>query len=184
MHFSLPLRATAIILKKKEQGVSVQVTKLGCLTLVSLAATGCLSASAGSETGAMSGGSLCDESRRWGRIGATHALQVVPQVFEDENGRLYHFDLKGRGGLYYLDARCGVGTYAECAFTATRSTGGRFQFSDISIFGLWETQYAYYLLYSVVTPKSASERRQRRVVQLGDPPVEICNQIGDYSNLM
>ncbi|MXV11151.1 hypothetical protein DYQ93_08965 [Xanthomonas sp. LMG 8992] len=83
-----------------------------------------------------------------------------------------------------LDANCGWGSYAECSFTARRSDGGTYQFSDLSSFGLWETEDRLYLLYRIVSPKGEADARKRRIVKLGDPPKEVCNQIGDYSRLM
>ncbi len=110
--------------------------------------------------------------------------QITPMVVESDAGRTYHFDLDGSAGLQTLDARCGWGSYAECAFTARRSNGGTYQFSDLSSFGLWRTTDGLYLLYRIVSPKAETDARKRRVVKLGNPPKEVCNQIGDYSNLM
>ncbi|WP_295921529.1 hypothetical protein [uncultured Xanthomonas sp.] len=96
----------------------------------------------------------------------------------------YHFDLRGTGGLQSLDASCGSGSYAECNFTAHRLDDTAYQFSELSTFGLWQVQGRLYLLYRIVSPKNDAVARKRRLVELAEPPVEICNQIGDYSDLM
>ncbi|MBB5941900.1 hypothetical protein [Xanthomonas sp. 3307] len=62
--------------------------------------------------------------------------------------------------------------------------GKAYRFSDLSTFGLWQKEGRLYLLYRIVSPKNDTAARQRRVMALADPPVELCNQIGDYSNLM
>ncbi|KAB7768311.1 hypothetical protein CEK68_06195 [Xanthomonas sp. LMG 12461] len=105
-------------------------------------------------------------------------------VVESDAGRTYHFDLDGSAGLQTLNASCGWGSYAECAFTARRSDGKAYQFSGLSSFGLWKSMDGFYLLYRIVSPKGEADARKRRIVKLADPPKEVCNQIGDYSDLM
>ncbi|PPU66398.1 hypothetical protein XcodCFBP4690_02460 [Xanthomonas codiaei] len=83
-----------------------------------------------------------------------------------------------------LDASCGWGSYAECSFEVTQSDGASYRFSEISSFGLWQTQQGLYLVYRIVAPKDKAAEAKRKVVKVGDPPVEICNQIGDYSDLI
>lgn len=127
---------------------------------------------------------LCAQSHHWGDTVASPAHQIVPQVSEDGGGRSYRFDLAGRGGLLSLDASCGLGTYAECAFTAVEQDGTTYRFSELSTFGLWDWQGRLYLLYRIVSPKDEVAAAKRRVVRVDDPPVQVCNEIGDYSNLM
>ncbi|WP_254459392.1 hypothetical protein [Xanthomonas sacchari] len=130
------------------------------------------------------GEALCKQASDWDRGSPVPGLQITPTVVEGDAGRAYHFDLGGKGGLQALDANCGWGSYAECIFTARRSDGGTYQFSDLSSFGLWETEGRLYLLYRIVSPKGEADARKRRIVRLGDPPQEVCNQVGDYSRLM
>ncbi|MBB2804744.1 hypothetical protein [Xanthomonas arboricola] len=131
-----------------------------------------------------SGPSLCAEVLDWGSASASQALRMTPQIVEDENGRSYHFDLGGRKGPRYLAASCGIGVYAECSFDATCSNGHVLRFSELSTFSLWKSREEFYLVYHVVVPEGELEKGLRRVVKVDDPPSEICNQIGDYSNLM
>lgn len=149
-----------------------------------LATTGCTYRFAQIGMDKPSGPSLCSEVLDWERISAPRALRVTPQIVEDENGRSYRFDLGGRKGLRHLEASCGFGAYAECSFEATDSNGRVFRFSEMSTFSLWESRQEFYLVYHVVDPKRKSDKGLRRVVKMDDPPSEICNQIGDYSNLM
>lgn len=149
-----------------------------------LATTGCTWIFAQIGVDKPSGSSLCAEVLDWESANTTQALRVTPQIFEDESGRSYHFDLDGRGGLRYLDASCGFGAYAECSFDVIQSNGEIFRFSEMSTFGLWETRQGFYLVYRVVAPKEKYEKGLRRVVKVGNPPSQICNQIGDYSNLL
>ncbi|WP_295942922.1 hypothetical protein [uncultured Xanthomonas sp.] len=111
-------------------------------------------------------------------------MQIAPTVLEGDAGLTYHFDLHGSSGLQALDASCGWGSYAECLFTARRSDGEAYRFSDLSNFDLWKTEDGLYLLYRIVSPKAETDARKRRIVKLGNPPKEVCNQIGDYSDLM
>ena len=153
------------------------------LLLMPVLAAACASASA--DDGSTVGSTwLCEQSRSWGTTAASPAHQIVPQVSEDDSGRSYRFDLAGRGGLRSLDASCGVGTYAECVFTAAGTDGTTYRFSELSTFGLWESQGRLYLLYRIVTPKGGADAGKRRVVKVDNPPVQVCNEIGDYSNLM
>lgn len=80
--------------------------------------------------------------------------------------------------------RAAGGAATPCAFTAYQVDGKAYRFSDLSTFGLWQKEGRLYLLYRIVSPKNDTAARQRRVMALADPPVELCNQIGDYSNLM
>ncbi|UZB01804.1 hypothetical protein OM948_10860 [Xanthomonas citri pv. fuscans] len=166
------------------QGVFMKIKSVGCVAFALFFITGCTVVSAGAAMSAPSGASLCEESRGWGGAGSTQAIQVNPQVSEDDSGRSYRFDLGGRGGLKRLDASCGWGSYAECSFEAVRSDGASYRFSEMSTFGLWETKEGLYLVYRIVAPKEKAAEGKRRVVRVGNPPAEICNQIGDYSNLM
>lgn len=128
---------------------------------------------------------LCDRARTWSPSDdAADAQVIAPQVQESDNGRTYHFDLPGRAGLRTLDASCGWGSYAECSFVAVQADGHQYQFSDLSTFGLWEYHGALYLLYRIVDPKDAPAAAKRRLVKLDHPPSQVCNQIGDYSDLM
>ncbi|MEA9822998.1 hypothetical protein VDF98_06095 [Xanthomonas campestris pv. raphani] len=165
----------------------MKIKSVGCVVLALFFITGCTAVSAGADMSAPSGDSLCEQSRGWGGAGSTQALPINPQVSEDDSGRSYRFDLGGRGGrggLKRLDASCGWGSYAECSFEAVRSDGESYRFSEMSTFGLWETQQGLYLVYRIVAPKEKAAEGKRRVVRVGNPPAEICNQIGDYSNLM
>ncbi|APR11215.1 hypothetical protein BI315_00290 [Xanthomonas citri pv. citri] len=166
------------------QGVFMKIKSVGCVALALFFITGCTVVSAGADMRAPSGASLCEESRGWEGAGSTQAIQVNPQVSEDDSGRSYRFDLGGRGGLKRLGASCGWGSYAECSFEAVRSDGASYRFSEMSTFGLWETKEGLYLVYRIVAPKEKAAEAKRRVVRVGNPPAEICNQIGDYSNLM
>lgn len=127
---------------------------------------------------------LCSQASDWTDGASVDVKQMTPMVVESDAGRTYHFDLHGSAGLQTLDASCGWGSYAECVFTARRSDGGTYQFSDLSSFGLWRTTDGLYLVYRIVSPKAKTDARKRRVVKLGNPPKELCNQIGDYSDLM
>lgn len=162
----------------------MSVRLLNCVLVLLLATTGCILIFAQTSAHELHDLSLCAESRDWERAGVNRALKITPQIIEDENGRSYHFDLGGRNGLRYLDASCGFGAYAECNFEVASSNGRGFGFSEVSTFSLWERDRKFYLVYRVVAPKAESERGLRRVVKVDEPPVEICNQIGDYSNLM
>lgn len=154
----------------------------GCVIVALVFSTGCTVVSAGA--GSRSETSLCEQSRKWGQADSGRAKQVSPDVSEDDNGRSYRFNLGGRDGLQQLEASCGWGTYAECTFKATQSDGVEYQFSEMSTFGLWETQQGLYLVYHIAAPKDEVEKAKRRLVKLGNPPSEVCNQIGDYSKLM
>lgn len=127
---------------------------------------------------------LCSQASDWTDGSSVDVKQMTPMVVESDAGRTYHFDLHGSVGLQTLDASCGWGSYAECVFTARRSDGTTYQFSGISSFGLWKSMDGFYLLYRIVSPKGEADARKRRIVKLDDPPREVCNQLGDYSNLM
>jgi len=83
-----------------------------------------------------------------------------------------------------LDANCGWGSYAECQITVLQADGTTYRFPELSTFGLWESQGNLYLLYRIVAPKDTMAASKRRVVKVGNPPQEVCNEIGDYSTLM
>jgi hypothetical protein len=144
----------------------------------------CASASAAGHGAPPSQASLCEQARGWGEAATSSAHQIPALVNEDASGRSYRFDLAGRGGLRALDASCGFGSYAECTFRAVASDGAAYQFSDLSSFGLWEMNGHLYLLYRIVSPKDDAAAAKRRVVRVDNPPIRVCNEIGDYSDLM
>lgn len=141
-------------------------------------------ASAGADVGRATDMSLCEQSRSWSGAASTQATQNIPQVSEQDGGRTYRFDLAGRGGLRSMTANCGWGSYAECSVDVTQADGASYQFSELSTFGLWETQQGLYLVYRIVAPKDEVSSEKRRVVKVSNPPQEVCNQIGDYSSLI
>ena len=51
-------------------------------------------------------------------------------------------------------------------------------------FGLWEMNGRLYLLYRIVSPKDDAAAAKRRVVRVDNPPIRVCNEIGDYSDLI
>lgn len=150
------------------------------LTLLAI----CGSASAAGHGVPPSQVSRCEQARGWGEATSSSAHQIPALVSEDASGRSYRFDLAGRAGLRSLDANCGFGSYAECTFRAVGADGTAYQFSDLSSFGLWELDGNLYLLYRIVSPKDDAAAAKRRVVRVGNPPMQVCNEIGDYSDLM
>ncbi len=161
------------------------MAKLSCrLGLTGFFLVGCANVSTSEVVAAGSGDAICKQAADWDGGGPSSAQQVTPTIRESQVGLTYHFDLRGTGGLRSLDASCGSGSYAECNFTAHRLDGKAYQFSELSTLGLWQVQGRLYLLYRIVSPKNDAAARKRRLVELVDPPVEICNQIGDYSDLM
>jgi hypothetical protein len=153
--------------------------QLGWLVMVLVA--GCTTIEAG---GHAAPAMLCEQARTWGFTQSEEAMQIPPNDISEKGGRTYRFDLAGRGGMRTLRVECGWGSYAECAFQATQVDGRQFAFSDLSTFGLWDYRGTLYLLYRIVDPKTDIDATKRRVVKVGDPPVEACNRIGDYSDLM
>ncbi|WP_260400235.1 hypothetical protein [Xanthomonas sp. F10] len=161
------------------------MAKLRCwLGLIAFSVVGCANVSTSEAAAAGSGDAICKQAADWDRRGSLSAQQIAPTVIESDVGLTYHFDLRGTGGLRSLDASCGSGSYAECNFTVHRLDGKAYWFSELSTFGLWQVQGRLYLLYRIVSPKNDIAARKRRLVELAEPPVEICNHIGDYSNLM
>lgn len=144
-------------------------------------AAGCTSVAADTEE---LPGTLCQQAVAWTSTPPPGTGQIAPTETSEEGGRIYRFDLDGRGSLRSLQAACGWGVYAECAFSATRTDGQEFTFSELSTFGLWNRNGELYLLYRIVDPKTEDDAAKRRLVRIEDPPVEVCNQIGDYSDLM
>lgn len=150
-----------------------------CLIVPSLF-LGCASVTAGDSS---SPPGLCSQSRTWDASAPKDTVRILPTSTSEENGRIYKFDLDGRSGLRSLRAECGWASYSECNFRATQEDGQQYDFSDLSTFALWEHQGALYLLYRVVSPKSDADARKRRLIKVGNPPVEVCSQI-DYTQLM
>ena len=150
----------------------------GWLLMVSLA--GCTTV----ENGRAASVPLCEEARSWSSTAPEDVTRILPSETSEEGGRSYRFDLAGRGGLRVLQADCGWAPYSECAFHVTRVDGSQYAFSDLSTFGLWEYRGALYLLYGIVDPKTEGDSGRHRIMEVGNPPTEVCNDIGDYSDLM
>lgn len=150
-----------------------------CLIVTSLF-SGCATVAAGNST---TPHGLCSESSTWDTGASKGTVRILPRSTSEENGRIYEFDLDGRSGLRSLHAECGWASYSECIFRVTENDGQQYDFSDLSTFALWEHKGALYLLYRVVSPTSDADARKRRLVKVGNPPVEVCSQI-DYTQLM
>lgn len=146
----------------------------------------CASSAPALDKNAESGGSsgLCSQVRAWKASGEYERLRIAPSGGSDEGGLDYRFDLGGRHGLKSLSAECGTGSYSECEFAVERADGGRYAFSELSRFGLIERDGRYYLVYGVVGASKGKDPDAQRVVELADPPKPVCDQIGDYADLM
>ncbi|HET9032047.1 MAG TPA: hypothetical protein VFN25_03980, partial [Dokdonella sp.] len=160
------------------QGLPMKIRYFGWLMVA--AAAGCTTVEASQAASA----SLCEEARGWSSAASEDATRILPSETSEEGGRTYRFDLAGRGGLRVLHAECGWASYSECAFQVTRIDGSQYAFSDLSTFGLWEYQGALYLLYGIVDPKTEVDAGKHRITKVSNPPTEVCNEIGDYSDLM
>ncbi|UHQ23618.1 hypothetical protein LVB77_02560 [Lysobacter sp. 5GHs7-4] len=142
---------------------------------------GCASAApAASKAG---GTDLCQQVRAWKASGDYARRQVAPSG-SDEGGLNYRFDLAGRHGLKSVSAECGAGSYSECQFAVERADGGRYAFTELSRFGLILVEDRYYLVYGIVGASKGRDPHAQRVVELSDPPKPVCDQIGDYADLM
>lgn len=126
---------------------------------------------------------LCTQVREWKASGQYQRYQLKPGG-SDEGGLDYRFDLGGRHGLKSLSAECGAGSYSECEFAVERADGGRYSFTELSRFGLIERDGRYYLVYGIVGASKGKDPDAQRVVELADPPKPVCDQIGDYADLM
>ena len=141
---------------------------------------GCASAA----PAASSDQTLCDRVRAWKATGEYARYQVAPTGGSDEGGLNYRFDLDGRHGLKSVAAECGAGSYSECEFAIEDADGSRYAYTDLSRFGLILVEGRYYLVYAVVGAKKGKDPEAKRVVELTDPPKTVCDQIGDYADLM
>lgn len=160
------------------QGMPMKSRCFGLLVIAAVA--GCTTI----ETGQPASSSLCEQARSWSSTAPEGVTRILPSETSEEGGRTYQFDLAGQDGLRTLRAECGWASYSECAFQATRVDGSQYVFSDLSTFGLWKYQDDLYLLYGVVDPETESAARKHRITKVDDPPAEVCNEIGDYSDLM
>lgn len=125
---------------------------------------------------------LCGQVRAWKASGDYARYRIAPGG-SDEDGLNYRFDLSAHG-LKSVSAECGAGSYAECAFAVERADGSRYAFSELSRFGLILVEGRYYLVYGIVGAAKGKDPQAQRVVELADPPKPVCDQIGDYADLM
>lgn len=127
---------------------------------------------------------LCAQVRDWKASGEYERVRIAPSGGSDEGGLNSRFEFEGRHGLKSLSAECGAGSYSECEFSVERADGGRYAFSELSRFGLIERDGRYYLIYGIVGASKGKDPKAQRVVELADPPKPVCDQIGDYADLM
>ena len=154
--------------------------KFAFTLVLPLLASACATAA---PAGTASSADLCTQVREWKASGQYERYQLKPGG-SDEGGLDYRFDLGGRHGLKSLSAECGAGSYSECEFAVERADGGRYSFSELSRFGLIERDGHYYLVYGIVGDSKGKDPDAQRVVELADPPKPVCDQIGDYADLM
>lgn len=154
--------------------------KLAYTLVLPLLASACATAA---PSGKSPSADLCSQVREWKASGQYERYQLKPDG-SDEGGLGYRFDLGGRHGLKSLSAECGAGSYSECEFAVERTDGGRYSFSEMSRFGLIERDGRYYLVYGIVGASKGKDPDAKRVVELADPPKPVCDQIGDYADLM
>ena len=156
------------------------MSKMTAGGLICLLVTACASGSV-ADTG---GRRMCQQLRAWEAAGTYAAYRVAPTTTSDDGGARYEFELGDHGVIRRISADCGSGNYSECEFEVMRADGRRFGFEELSRFALIKVDANYFLVYRIIGAEDALEKAKRRVVKVADPPQAICNEIGDYAELM
>jgi hypothetical protein len=129
---------------------------------------------------------ICQRVNEMEASGQFDEHRILP-TGSDEVSATYRFErLEGKGSaeITGISASCGNGSYSECQIQVRSTKGKTYSFVDLSRFSLLDIDGEYYLVYRIINPKNAVQQRKRRVVKVDDPPKTMCNQIGDYSDLM
>lgn len=127
--------------------------------------------------------SACDIVRAWeaGRSGTVR--HIAPAVTAETGDTIYQF-APNTAAVDSLRAECGNGPYSECHVSVTTPDGGSYSFAELSRFTLVEARGSLWMVFRLHGEKAAADQTKRRVVEIGRKPLTLCNEIGDYADVM
>ena len=125
----------------------------------------------------------CDVVRAWEADASEAARRITPIVDVSTGDTVYQFAPLA-GPIKSLRAVCGNGPYSECNVSVGLRDGGNYAFVDLSRFALWRADDGLWMAYRVLSPKASADPAKRRVIKVAPQPATLCNEIGDYSDLM
>ena len=125
----------------------------------------------------------CDVVRNWEAAGGDTQRRIPPVVDVDDGNIAYRF-VPSNTSIASLKAVCGHGPYSECEVSVTLRDGTGYSFVELSRFELLYAGDALWMAYRIQSPRTDTDKNKRRVMVVTPQPIMLCNEIGDYSDLM
>ena len=136
-------------------------------------------ASAAGETSA----NACDVVRDWQATGKDAERRIVPAVSAGDGNTTYRF-APAATPVASLTATCGNAPYSECEVSVALRDGTGYSFTELSRFALMQAGDDLWMVYRLQSTGSEADRGKRRIVKVARDPATLCNEIGDYSDVM
>lgn len=125
----------------------------------------------------------CDLVRNWQASGSDVQRRLLPVAGVSDGDITYRFAPAGTP-VASLTAACGNGPYAECEVAVSLRDGSSYSFTELSRFELLDMGNDVWMVYRLQSPTSVGEKTKRRIVKVAREPVTLCDEIGDYSDVM
>ena len=125
----------------------------------------------------------CDVVRDWQATGKDAERRIVPAVSAGDGNTTYRF-APAATPVASLTATCGNAPYSECEVSVALRDGTGYSFTELSRFALMQAGDDLWMVYRLQSTGSEADRGKRRIVKVARDPATLCNEIGDYSDVM
>lgn len=125
----------------------------------------------------------CDVVRNWQATGKDAERRIVPAVTAGDGNTTYRFAPTATP-VASLTATCGNGPYSECEVSVGLRDGTGYSFNESSRFELVQAGNDLWMVYRLQSTGSDADKGKRRIVKVSREPATLCNEIGDYSDVM
>ncbi|HZX79458.1 MAG TPA: hypothetical protein VFE72_00695 [Lysobacter sp.] len=127
--------------------------------------------------------SACDIVRNREAAGGDTQRRIPPVADEGDGNIAYRF-MPSTTSIASLKAVCGHGFYTECEISVALRDGTGYSFVELSRFELLADGDDLWMVYRLQPAVRNADASKPRVVKVAPEPVTLCNEIGDYSDVM
>lgn len=171
------------VMHARVRGARLKSTALVMCGIASLLPSCSVAPAQSSKALGRSTADVCEVVREWEQDGVGASRRLEPIVDAVGSDTIYRF-ASPSSSVRSLEAICGNGPYSECDVSIALTNGRKYGFSELSRFTLWRADDGLWMAYRVQSPRSPADQAKRRIVKIAPAPVTLCNEIGDYSDLM
>jgi len=125
----------------------------------------------------------CDVVRNWEWAGGDTQRRILP-VADVGDGNVAYRLIPSTMSIASLKAVCGHGPYSECEISVALRDGTGYSFVELSRFELLAEGDDVWMVYRLQPAVRNADKSKHRVVKVAREPVTLCNEIGDYSDVL